>query len=221
MHRRLNSFSAITLLAAASVLVSAQTRRQLTQADSVIVAIQSHYSRINGFAADFEQIYSLPGQSPRRETGRLFLARPRLMRWEYDSNKLFVVNDREVWWYVPADREATHADVRSVSDSRLPFLFLLGKPDFQRNFTGIELVTRDNQEEGQQTLRLLPKRSNTGIKEIFLTCDSNGAISQVRLTEESGGTSQIFLRNVRENFHSPAAAFTFVPPPGVTIRRQG
>jgi len=143
------------------------------------------------------------------------------MRWEYDSNKLFVVNDREVWWYVPADREATYADVRSVSDSRLPFLFLLGKPDFQRNFTGIELVTQDNQQEGLQTLRLLPRRSNTGIKEILLTCDRNGAISQVRLTEESGGTSQIFLRNVRENFHSPAAAFTFVPPPGVTIRRQG
>jgi len=221
MHRRLNSFSAITLLASASVLVSAQTKRQLSQADSVIVAIQSHYSRIAGLAADFEQIYSLPGQTPRSETGRLFLARPRLMRWEYDSNKLFVVNDREVWWYVPADREATHADVRSVSDSRLPFLFLLGKPDFQRNFTGIELVTRDNQEEGQQTLRLLPKRSNTGVKEILLTCDRNGAISQVRLTEDSGGTSQIFLRNVRENFHAPAAAFTFVPPPGVTIRRQG
>jgi outer membrane lipoprotein carrier protein len=221
MSRRLNSFSAITLLAVASFLVSAQTKRQLSQTDSVIVTIHSHYSRIDGLAADFEQIYSLPGQAPRHETGRLFLARPRLMRWEYDSNKLFVVNDREVWWYVPADREATHADVRSVNDSRLPFLFLLGKPDFQRNFTGIELVTRDNQEVGQQTMRLRPKRSDTGIKEILLTCDSNGAISQVRLSEESGGTSQIFLRNVRENFQSPAAAFTFVPPPGVRIRRQG
>lgn len=191
-----------------------------SQADRLVGAIQSHYARISGLAADFEQIYEAPGQQARSETGRLFLAKPRRMRWEYDSDKLFVVNDRDVWWYVPADREATHSDARSLNDARLPFLFLLDNPNLKANFTGIEIAGGNHEDRNQRLLRLNPKRRDTGVREIIVTSDANGAISKVKLTEDGGATSQILLKKVRENFHIQATAFAFIPPPGVTVRRQ-
>ena len=64
---------------------------------------------MRGLAAEFEQTYTVPGVRGRSERGRLVLQRPRRMRWEYDPKpgKLFIVNGREVWLYIPADREAT------------------------------------------------------------------------------------------------------------------
>src|SRR5215213_8387967 len=117
----------------------AQTQGEVGE---LIKRIETRYGRMRGLAADFEQTYSGPGVRARRESGRLFLERPRRMRWEYDPKpgKLFIVNGREVWFYVPADREATHADASQVSDARFPFLFLLGNTNLRRVFRSITLV---------------------------------------------------------------------------------
>src|SRR5438067_6636574 len=83
---------------------------QRSELDTLINRIESRYGRMRGLAAEFEQTYNAPGTHERRERGRLILQRPRRMRWEYDPKpgKLFIVNGRDVWFYVPADREAIH-----------------------------------------------------------------------------------------------------------------
>jgi outer membrane lipoprotein carrier protein len=189
--------------------------------DLLIKRIESRYGRMNGLAAEFEQTYNAPGARERRERGRLFLQRPRRMRWEYDPKpgKLFIVNGRDVWFYIPADREAIHAQTNAVSDARFPFLFLLGQTNLRREFRSVELVSQGNASD-LRLLRLTPRRNAYGLREILMEVFTDGRISKVKLSEESGAVSEIVLTNVRENLNVPADAFEFRPPPGVTVRKQ-
>ncbi len=191
--------------------------------DALIRRIESRYGGMRGLAADFEQRYSGPGVRERRESGRLFLQRPRKMRWEYTSqpSKLFIVNDRDVWFYAPADGEATHADAAKVSDARFPFLFLLGQKNLRREFREITFAAQDSGSSGgTRTLRLIPKRKDTGIRELMVEVTSEGQISRIRQVDEGGAVSDVSLANVHENYNAPAEAFKFIPPPGVNVRRQ-
>jgi outer membrane lipoprotein carrier protein len=186
----------------------------------LVKKIEARYGRMRGLAAEFEQTYSAPGaRSVRRESGRLFLARPRKMRWEY-SSKLFIVNGRDVWFYVPADREAMHADAGSISDERFPFLFLLGQTNLRRAFSSITLSENNNQSAETRTLRLIPRNNAAGLREVSLEVMTDGRITRVRLQEASGAASEISLWNVRENYVAPAESFEFRPPAGVRIREQ-
>jgi outer membrane lipoprotein carrier protein len=191
-------------------------------ASQLVAQIEARYGRMRGLFAEFEQRYSAPGlRRERRERGRLILQRPRRMRWEYDPKpgKLFIVNGRDVWLYVPADREATHADMNNVSDARFPFLFLLGQTNLRREFRSITLA-ESNSQSGTRTLRLIPRSSSSGLREILLEVYEDGKIVKVAMTDDGGVTSEVTLSDVRENFTAPPDAFEFRPPPGVTVRRQ-
>lgn len=191
-----------------------------SELNDFIKRIETRYGRMRGLAADFEQTYSAPGVRTRSERGRLFLQRPRRMRWEYDPKpgKLFIVNGREVWFYIPADREATHADAGQVSDARFPFLFLLGNTNLRRAFRSITLVEGNSSSPDTRTLRLVPREGSGGLHEIFLEVFSDGRISRIKIIDEAGATSEVSLTNVRENDIAPAEAFEFRPPSGVTVR---
>ena len=195
----------------------------VSELDDLIARIESRYGSMRGLAADFEQTFSGPGVRDKRERGRVFLQRPRRMRWEYDPKpgKLFVVNDREVWFYSPADREATRADATKISDARFPFLFLLGQKNLRRQFRTIAFASEDaGASSSTRTIRLVPKRNDTGIREIVLEVSNDGQISKVRQIDEAGSVSEVTLRNVQENNIAPAEAFEFRPPAGVNVRRQ-
>jgi len=215
------AFFLVLLMLSNASIQFAQSIHTDNTADQLIRRIEARYGRMRGLAAEFEQTYSAPGVRERRERGRLVLQRPRRMRWEYDPKpgKLFIVNGRDVWLYLPADREATHADVNNVSDSRFPFLFLLGQTNLRREFSSITVVG-DGAQAGTKLLRLVPRNGSTGLREIFLEVFADGRIARVKMLDESGAISDVALTNVRENFIAPAEAFEFHPPPGVTIRRQ-
>jgi outer membrane lipoprotein carrier protein len=195
-------------------------RAQTSERDLLIQRIEARYGRMRGLAAEFEQVYSAPGGRERRESGRLFLARPRRMRWEYPG-KLFIVNGRDVWFYVTADREATHADASAVSDSRFPFLFLLGRTNFRRAFRSITIIEDGSAPSADtRTLYLIPRENTSDLRELFLYVTGDGRILRVKMVDPSGAVSEISLRNVRENYVAPVEAFRFTPPPGVTVRKQ-
>jgi outer membrane lipoprotein carrier protein len=206
-----------------SSLRAANSHATQSEVDNLVKRIEARYGRMRGLAADFEQTYSGQGVSTRRERGRLFLQRPRRMRWEYTPapGKLFIVNGREVWFYVPVDREATRADAGSVSDARFPFLFLLGTTNLRRLFRSISMVEASGaqqQEADARTLRLVPRERVSGLRELFLEVFGDGRISRIRILDEAGAVSEVTLTNVLENYIAPAEAFVFRPPPGVTVR---
>ena len=189
----------------------------------LIEQIEARYGRMRGLAAEFEQRYRAPGTGrERRERGRLVLQRARRMRWEYDPKpgKLFIVNGRDVWLYLPADRQATHANLNDVSDARFPFLFLLGQTNLRREFRSISLAEQESAASETRRLRLVPRSASSGLREIFLEVYADGRIMKVTLVENAGAISEVTLSSVRENFVAPPDAFEFRPPAGVTVRSQ-
>lgn len=192
---------------------------QAGEVDLLVRRIEARYGRMRGLAAEFEQVYDAQGSRSRRESGRVFLARPRRMRWEYPG-KLFIVNGRDVWFYIPADREATHADVGAISDDRFPFLFLLGQTNLRRVFSSISIAEDSSAASDARTLRLIPRNNAGGLREVFLDVTTDGAILKVKMVSTAGDVSEISLRNVRENYVAPPESFQFNPPPGVTVRKQ-
>jgi outer membrane lipoprotein carrier protein len=192
---------------------------QRGELDELVARIEARYGPMRGLAADFEQTYTGAGVRVRRESGRLFLQRPRMMRWEYDPQpgKLFIVNGREVWFYVAADREATYADAQKVSDARFPFLFLLGNTNLRRLFRSVSLA--EQQQPDTRTLRLIPRANDSGLREVLLEVFTDGRVSRISIRDEAGAVSQVSLSNVRENYVAPPDAFQFRPPPGVTVRK--
>jgi outer membrane lipoprotein carrier protein len=219
------SFILCVLLFVALTVASAQTPTvddSARQASQLMAQVEMRYGRMRGLSAEFEQRYSAPGlRRERYERGRLILQRPRRMRWEYDTKpgKLFIVNGRDVWLYIPADREATHADLNNVSDARFPFLFLLGQTNLRREFRSITLAG-SNSQAGTYTLRLIPRASRSDLRDILLEVYGDGKVSKVSMVEAGGATSEVTLSNVHENQIAPPEVFEFRPPPGVTVRRQ-
>jgi outer membrane lipoprotein-sorting protein len=140
------------------------------------------------------------------------------MRWEYAS-KLFVVNERDAWLYIPDDREATHANASAANDPRLPFLFLLGQSNLSRNFASIEMANEKDAVAGSVTLRLVPKRRDLGITEVYISADVDGRISKIKSIDQRGSVSEITLSDIRENYTAPPGSFDFRPPPEVKVRQ--
>ena len=191
---------------------------QTPEAERLLGKIESRYRSMRGLSADFEQTFSGPGIRQKIETGRLFLARPRRMRWEYSAGKLFVVNNREGWLYSPSDRQATRFDVGATLDPRVPFLFLLGQSGLRREMQKVETISTDLSTSESFTLRLVPRNKQLGVTEIIVQAISQGEISSVSFAEASGAVSLVRLYNIREDYVAPPEAFQFRPPAGISVR---
>src|SRR5271170_6008285 len=82
--------------------------------DSVRRALESRYQHAHTLKAVFFERYSDGAGGESSESGTVYFSRPGRMRWDYESpeKKLFLVDGKNVWLYIPADRTASRARVR-------------------------------------------------------------------------------------------------------------
>src|SRR6266850_1168072 len=129
--------------------------------ESNIDSLQKKYSQMKNLRMDFIQNYHSPRRSPRTETGILYLRRPGMMRWEYQSpsQKLFVSDGKTIYFYLPEENQVQKTSVKESRDQRVPFLFLLGKGNLKKDFSRIEWAKDDKPFfEGNQVLYAYPKK---------------------------------------------------------------
>ena len=201
------------------------------EAPAVSHAIEAHYRGVKTLQAVFLERYSEGHQAIRVESGTVYFSRPGRMRWEYESpeTKLFVVDGKNVWFYVPADRTASREKLKDSSDWRTPFALITGKAKLSRLCGKIEeLATRggapsaDGAAVGNRMLRCLPRvdsRSATGesFREILLEVNSAYQLVRVLIREPGDVETEFRFANWQENIALPEAKFHFEPPPGVAI----
>ena len=77
--------------------------------DNLVTGVERSFATMKDFSADFVQIFQDPLNQKQQESGHLYLMRPRMMRWEYTNpeEKLFVSDCKNVYLYVPADRQVS------------------------------------------------------------------------------------------------------------------
>jgi outer membrane lipoprotein carrier protein len=186
-------------------------------------AVDDHYNHLRTMQADFTEIYRGEGVE-RVESGTLWLKKPRKMRWEYRSpkEKLFVSNGKQVWFYLPAERQARKTELKKLEDLRSPLAFLLGKTKLENELRGLsKVVDQAPAGAGNTLLRGVPQAMAERVSEVRLEITPAHQIVRILLTEIDGGTTEFRFASLRENQNLGEARFEFSPPPGVeTVEGQ-
>jgi outer membrane lipoprotein carrier protein len=197
-------------------------------ARAAAMRLDAHYHNVRTLQAVFLERYIEGGQTVRAESGTVYFSRPGRMRWDYESpeKKLFLVDGKNVWFYVPTDRTATRQTVKESDDWRTPLALLTGRVRLDRLCGDIALLpaARPGNEEsatgGDQVLLCTPRTPAHGeapFRDVLLEIDSSSRLVRVLIRQAGSQETEFRFGDWRENLPLPEDKFHFLPPPGVAI----
>jgi outer membrane lipoprotein carrier protein len=202
-------------------------------ADSIIRRLEARYRHAQTLKAAFFERYSDDNGGVTAESGTVYFSRPGRMRWEYESpeQKLFLVDGKNVWFYVPADHTASRAKLNESGDWRTPLSLLAGKAEFSRFCHSIRIAEPADKAAGKQEasvlepgdtlLRCVPRvSSNAGddaIRDVLFETDASAHLVRVVVREAGNVETEFRFGNWQENIAIPEVKFHFQAPPGVAI----
>jgi len=220
------------LLVCAAIALVLPAGMTAPDAASVRRALEARYQHARTLKAAFFERYSDGNGGAQSESGTVYFSRPGRMRWEYESpeEKLFLVDGKNVWFYVPADHTASHAKLKESSDWRTPIALLVGKADLSQLCRTIEVVNEssssganageESPSPGNTVLRCTPRgesAQDASKQTIFLEVDPEAYLVRVVIHEAGNITTGFRFGNWQENIPVPEVKFHFQPPPGVSI----
>jgi outer membrane lipoprotein carrier protein len=199
---------------------------------AVARAVEARYAHSQTLQADFYERYRAGGGGGDAESGVVYFSKPGRMRWEYESpeKKLFVVDGKNVWFYVPGDRTASRASVKESDDWRTPLALLTGKIHFDRLCSRTVLLDEkagnlpsdlpyDPHNRVLQCLPHTPSDPNeeAAFREILFEVTPGSQLARVVIREAGDVETEFRFGNWVENPPLPESIFHFEPPVGVTI----
>lgn len=212
--------TARALLLGGAVLMCATARSQNpVDVHKLADAVDKHYNDLKSLQANFEESYTGGGMA-RNESGVMFLKKPGRMRWDYKTprEKIFVTDGKTAWFYVPGEKQARRASVKSLDDLRSPLRYLLGKTKLEKEFEGLSLAP-DKQPltQGNVVLRGIPKSMADRVSQVLLEITPENRIARILIEELDGSTTEFRFQSHRENVQVADERFKFSPPPGVEV----
>jgi outer membrane lipoprotein carrier protein len=196
-------------------------------------ALEFRYQHARTLKAEFYERYSDGNGGVTAEAGTVYFSRPGRMRWEYESpeQKLFLVDGKNVWFYVPADHTASRAKLNESADWRTPFSLLAGKAEFSGFCRSIRIAAPTDLpagrpaesplEPGDTLLRCVPRVSSDAADDVIrdILFETDPVAHLVRVVVREAGNAEIEFRfgNWQENIAIPEVKFHFQAPPGVAI----
>src|ERR1700733_5777112 len=218
------------------MLVGAAMQAANGESATLVRAVEARYERAETLRAEFYERYHAGNGGGQAESGIVYFSKPGRMRWEYESPepKLFVVDGKNVWFYVPADRTASRAPVKASEDWRTPLSLLTGKMHLDRLCNQIELLDEASgtsspsdlpYDPRNRILRCLPRNSKDpneqpGFREILFEVSPEAELERVVIREPGDIETEFRFGNWRENLPLAESKFHFEPPPGVTIVKE-
>jgi len=221
----------ILLIAALAAISSLQPNAAKAQA--LVKAVESKYAGARTLEAAFFETYRAGSGGGQAESGTVYFSKPGRMRWEYESPepKLFIVDGKNVWFYVPADHTASRASLKTSEDWRTPLALLTGKIHLNRLCAQIELLDKANGGSGfgdlpndprNRILRCFPHKPSepdeqAAFREILFEVTPNAELVRVVIREPGEVQTEFRFGNWKENVELAESKFHFEPPPGVAI----
>lgn len=185
-----------------------------TELKAVLKGLENRYNRTKTLQVTFEESYIGSGRPRRSETGELSLRKPGRMRWEYSqpAGKLFLSDGKLIYYYNPISRRAEKMKLKESEDMRAPLAFLLGKLDFQKDFTDFKLKP----EGPYQLLIAKPKSPNLPYKQVEFTITTQSEIKQLIVSGHDDAVLIFRFSNERLNPQLAEDLFQFELPAGAT-----
>lgn len=224
----------ITLLSVTSLL-SARVERVAAgpSAREVERRFEARYKHASTLRAVFYERYGSGKGTGEAESGDVYFSRPGRMRWDYESpqKKLFIVDGKNVWFYIPDDHTASRSTLKNSSDWRTPIALLAESADLGKACRSVQLVQSPHEPGGDElgpavngadsVLECMPrsKSDETGqpISGVLLTIDPDGYLVRVVIQQPGDATTEFRFGNWQENVHIAETMFHFAPPSGVEI----
>jgi len=181
--------------------------------------VDDKYNHLKTLQADFSEIYRGAG-AVRTESGTLLLKKPGKMRWDYRSpkEKLFVSDGKDVWFWVPGDRQVQRSKLKDLEDLRSPIGFLLGKAKLEKELQGLsDAPDVAPLESGNKVLRGVPQALANRVSEVILETTPQDWIRRIVIEEVDGSVTEYRFGNQRADADIPDTRFRFEPPPGVEV----
>jgi len=226
---RTRTLFASLVLAAAALAVASSSESASQQAPdpakSFARLLEQHYRQPRTLQAVFLERYSEGQRQARIESGTVYFRRPGQMRWEYDSpeKKLFLVDGKTTWFYVPYDHTVTKAPVKESSDWRTPLALLTGKADLSRLCSRIDVVEQKGIPAGHAVLRCVPKEAKGASEgdnyaDVLLELDTaTGELARIEIRQPGGIELEYRFGNWQSDVPLAGDLFRFQVPSGVAI----
>ena len=198
-------FAAIPIFAAESV-------------QQVADRVDHRYNHLSTMKANFQESYNGAGLT-RNESGVLWLEKPGKMRWQYEqpTPKLFIVDGKNAYFYVPSEHQARKMAAKKLDDFRSPLRYLLGHTKLQNEFTNLQLATESPKQAGDVVLTGVPKGMEDRVQQVQLEITPSDEISRIRVEEIDGSVTEFQFSDMQQNIAVKPDLFHFVAPPGVEI----
>lgn len=182
---------------------------------------EANYQNIHAFTAIFRQktTSAAAGTLAAGEArGRLYYAKPRQMRWEYDKpeEQVFAANNQFAWLYVRAENQVTLFDADKLFASPLASTFFEGALGLKNHFD----VTLDPVQSTQTVavLKLVPRQEDPNIKLAYLWIDLRSyRIWRVQNHDILGNTNEISIESFTPHSSLDPGLFHLDVPPSAKV----
>lgn len=186
-------------------------------ADPIVVEMQRVYEKMASFSGEFKQdLTHVESGSVEKRIGKLEFEKPMRIRWETldPFPELLVVNEKEVWDFLPDEELAYRYAPEVVQDSRSILQVVTGQARLDQDFD----VKREKDKDGLAVLRLFPKEPTTQLVEALLTVDpATKLLRSAELYDFYGNTNRVEFTKLTPDAKVTPQAFTFTPPKGITV----
>jgi len=217
---RRKTYGWLTLLLALSVGLAPAWGDEAHSVEAAAKKVDQYYNHLRAFQAHFTETYEGAGIS-KSEEGTLLLSKPSEMRWDYQAPhpKLFLVDGKFAYFYVPGDSTAQKMDARKLDDLRSPLRFLLGRTKLESELDNLRLADNSGSEF---SLEGIPKGMETRISKVRVQANDAGQITALRIEERDGSATTFKFSDFNTNPEIHHDTFRFEPPAGVTtVRKNG
>lgn len=205
-------------LSAALLLFLATSLFAADSVHDIARRIDTRYNHLTTMKAHFDENYNGAGIT-RNESGELWLQKPGKMRWQYEqpSPKLFIVDGKNAYFYVPSERQARKMPAKKLDDFRSPIRYLLGKTKLESEFNNLAISADPPKQPGDTVLQGIPKGMEDRVQRVLLEITPANQIGRIRIEEIDGSVTEFLFRDIQENVPVRAELFRFSPPPGVEV----
>ena len=201
-----------------TLLVVSAAFSDQTSVSQIASRVDRRYNHLTTLKAQFQENYNGAGLA-RNESGELWLQKPGKMRWQYEqpTEKLFVVDGKNAFFYVPSERQARRMPSKKLDDFRSPIRYLLGHTKLQQEFSKLAISSESPKQAGNVVLEGIPKGMEDRVQRVLLEITPSNQITRIFIEELDGSTTEFIFRDLQENIVVKPDLFRFAPPAGVEI----
>lgn len=180
--------------------------------DEVIQRVQNFYAEVQTLRGEFIQETFFPHGQKEIRSGKLWIKKPGLFRWEYYTPEKFIIisDSRNLYVYYPEENQAYVYPSGKALSSQLALGFMSGRGDLRKD---LKLESFKVHENNLWELNFLPAYQDSQIEKIAMKINlQSGEVREIILHYFSGERVKILFKNLEYNTNIANKLFEFQPP---------